>query len=115
MNYFDILVERKKQKDETVENLKIYLDKIKEFLKQKFKDFRVILFGSYVKNQMNANSDIDILIVIPQIGSVEEVHHLNFEIRKQIDFNQFIEIHIATEEEYNSWWSKFVKDNYIEY
>lgn len=115
MNYFDILVERKKQKDETVKNLQIYLNKIKEFLKQKFNDFKIIIFGSYVKNQMSAKSDIDVLVVIPQQLSDEEVHHLNFEVRKQIDFNQFIEIHIATEEEYNSWWSKFVKDNYIEY
>lgn len=115
MRYFDVLVERRAQKEETIENLKKYLSVIKEFLQKKYNFFKIIIFGSYVKKQMSPNSDIDVLIVIPKIDDVEQRHHLNYEIRKLICFNPFIEIHIATEEEFNSWWSKFIKNDYIEF
>ncbi|MEM4368508.1 MAG: nucleotidyltransferase domain-containing protein [Candidatus Anstonellales archaeon] len=115
MRYFDILVERRKQKEDTLNKLEKYLNIIKNFLQQKYEFFKIIIFGSYVRKKILPNSDIDVLIVLPQIDNIEQKHHLNYEIRKLIDFNPFIEIHITTQEEFSSWWSKFIKNDYIEF
>lgn len=112
MNYFEILLERKKEKDDVIKNLEKYLEKIKTFVKQKYPEAKILLFGSFIKDEFKPNSDIDVLVVLPQIDSDENRHHFNYEVRKQIEFNPFIEIHIVSEQEYNSWWSKFIKNNY---
>jgi predicted nucleotidyltransferase len=114
MNYFEVLLEKKEYKEETLNNINKYLTLIKNFLNEKYKTFKLLIFGSYVKKQIGPNSDIDVLIIIPVL-TTEQRHHLNYEIRKQIDFNPFIEIHITTEEEFNNWWKNFIKNDYIEF
>lgn len=78
--------------------------KIKEIVQRYDSSARVIVFGSAVRGNFNAASDLDILIV-------SEKKELWNKIRAKI-FLEFldkpIEIHFATEEEYKNWYSRFI-------
>ena len=56
--------------------IKKVINKQKSFLKKKFKVKSISVFGSYVKNEQNSDSDIDILV----------------EFSKTIDLIKFIEL-----------------------
>ncbi|MGC8593297.1 MAG: nucleotidyltransferase domain-containing protein [Nitrososphaeria archaeon] len=78
--------------------------KVKEIVVKYDKSARVIVFGSAIKGNFNAASDLDILII-------SEKKELWNEMRAKIilEFlDKPIEIHFATEDEYKNWYSRFI-------
>jgi predicted nucleotidyltransferase len=114
MRYIDLLIERKKIRDEYLNNIDEYFRRIKKFFVEKLEDARVLVFGSYVKGGFGPESDIDILVISSKIKNDQEKLRLIYEIRKEIGFRSPFEFHIAKEEEYKNWWKNFIKNDYIE-
>jgi predicted nucleotidyltransferase len=65
------------------------INKVREYrllLKNHFPIEKVYLFGSYAKNTNNADSDIDVAIVVSHIeGDYFSIHPLLWKLRRQID------------------------------
>ncbi|MGC8600668.1 MAG: nucleotidyltransferase domain-containing protein [Nitrososphaeria archaeon] len=78
--------------------------KVKEIISKYDGSARVIVFGSAVRGNFNAASDLDVLII-------SEKKELWNEMRAKI-FLEFldkpIEVHFATEDEYRNWYSRFI-------
>ncbi len=65
------------------------ISKVKEYrilLKNHFPLEKVYLFGSYAKNTFQADSDIDVAIVVNHIeGDYFSIHPLLWKLRRQVD------------------------------
>ncbi len=95
----------------TLEYLKRYEEialTIKSLVRKKFKDASVYLFGSVLKGRVTALSDIDILIVC-NIDRSEAIK-LKTDIIKRIGLDVPVQIHIATADEFNSWYKRFIDE-----
>lgn len=87
-----------------IKNYSIAAKRIKEIVINYDNSARVIVFGSAVRGNFNAASDLDILII-------SDKKELWNEMRAKI-FLEFldkpIEVHFATQEEFKNWYSKFI-------
>ena len=112
MRYFDLLLERFKEREKYINNLDYYLNIIKKFFKEKFgDDAKIYLFGSYLTKNFGPNSDIDILVIKKgESLFVRDKSEIIAELRRIIGFVNPFEIHIVSEEEYDEWYSKFIKE-----
>lgn len=65
------------------------IKKVKQYrllLKNYFKIEKVYIFGSYVKNTFHEDSDIDVAIVVSQIGDdFFSVNPILWKLRRQVD------------------------------
>ncbi|MEM3403163.1 MAG: nucleotidyltransferase domain-containing protein [Nitrososphaeria archaeon] len=95
------------------ENVNHYVNKIKALVRKYDPSARVILFGSYVRGNMGPDSDIDVLLITRLASDVKERVRLRIEIKRAIGDLTPFEIHIVTEEEYKSWYKKFI-DQHVE-
>lgn len=118
--YFEILLERKKEREEYFKNLKKYLSLIKKRAQKILgNNTKVILFGSYLTDKFNkALSDIDILVISPKLeydpnDPFKRARILTY-IKKGLGSYHLFEIHLATLEEYNNWYKNFIKDKFKE-
>ena len=80
---------------------------IKEIVRRRYENARVLVFGSVIEGRYTASSDIDVLIVA-DIGPEERVK-LKVEILREIGLHIPVEIHIATPEEFERWYSRFIE------
>jgi len=90
LRYFEYLRKSKKDLEENLEN---YLKALKE-LATKYNG-RLYVFGSYVKGEYIAASDVDVLLEIPD--NVDRLNVLH-EARKAVQ-NRRIEIHVLNSSE----------------
>lgn len=93
----------KKENEDFEKNKEKYFEKIKEICKKY--EAEAYLFGSYLKGEALAGSDVDVLIVIPKKFNRIEVL---LELRKNIRNRKF-EFHVIYNEE-KSIYLKFIKD-----
>ncbi|MEM1646551.1 MAG: nucleotidyltransferase domain-containing protein [Ignisphaera sp.] len=107
MSIIDILEENKRIRDNYTKNLDFYLNKIKEIVRKTDPNARVILFGSYVRGNFRPDSDIDILVIM-NVKSEFDRLRVYHEINKAIGSPNPFEIHVINQEEYTSWYSKFL-------
>ncbi len=78
-------------------------------------DVKVLVFGSIVKGEWGPNSDIDILIISEKLSkNWEENTWIKTEIKKSIDLFSPFQIHLATPQEYQNWYQKFIKGDFKE-
>lgn len=111
---YRILSEENQKSQRYFRNYIFYAKEIKKILKQFFPEVRVIIFGSVVKGEYKPDSDIDILIISPDIpDSLFKQAEIKNKIEKQFPFAPF-QFHFATPEEFKNWYTKFIKDDYIE-
>ena len=98
------------------ENYLEYSKKIKEKAQELLGDYvRVLVFGSVVRGDWWIGSDIDILIISDKLSSNWiENREIRTEIKKSIGSFHPFQIHLTTPEEYESWYKRFIKDDYIE-
>lgn len=72
-----------------ITEIKKIINKQKPFLKKKFKVKSISVFGSYVKNEQNLDSDIDFLVefskTIDLIKFIELEHYLSDIIGLKVD------------------------------
>ena len=94
-----------------------YIKMIKgEFVKLFGEDTRVIVFGSFARGEQTPQSDIDILVVSEKVPEdPEEESRIRAEIKKKIGgITAPFQIHFSTPSQYESWWRKFIKDEFFE-
>jgi predicted nucleotidyltransferase len=77
--------------------------RVKELVELFDPSAEVYLFGSAVRGDYTAASDIDILIVTKNVGAAEEARAA---IYRAIDAP--LEIHIATPEQFRRWYRRFL-------
>ncbi len=105
---FDQYVDFGKRSLEYLKRYEQIASKIKSLVREKFKGARVYLFGSVLTGEVTAVSDIDILIVCDIDRS--EAIKLKADIIKKIGLDVPVEIHIATRDEFNNWYRRFIDE-----
>lgn len=95
------------------ENTAIYLSTMKEACKALDPNCRVVLFGSYVRGTVRPDSDIDVLLISELARDPWIRAKLYVKILENLDPEHPFELHIATPEEYEKWYKKFI-DVFIE-
>ncbi len=111
MRYFDLLKKRAEERKHYLDNLEAYLSIIKKFFKEKLCDFEIYLFGSILRDDFGPDSDVDILVISKNTPPFTyERSKLILELKRIIGFVNPFEIHIITPEEYEEWYSKFIKE-----
>ena len=86
----------------------LYAQKIKNVAQKHDRNAKVILFGSLIKRRQKPDSDIDILVITKLAGKVKERIKLRLEIAAEIGENTPFQIHMATPQEYQNWYRKFI-------
>ena len=95
---------------ERLESLREYREmakKIKEIVTKKYEGAKVYVFGSVIKGEFTAASDVDILIVCDDIDR-EKASELKADILRSIGLHAPVELHIATTREFKEWYLKFI-------
>lgn len=93
---------------ERLNNFKEVLKKVKNLIKEIDPNSRIVFFGSVLRGDYNACSDID-LIVIPSDMALKD--KITIAVWKLIDAP--VELHIITEEQFQKWYLRFI-DEYEE-
>lgn len=114
MRYFDILKKRANHRQKYLDNLDFYLEEISSFFKNRLgSNTKVYLFGSVLTDDFVAKSDIDVLVVsenAPETnrGKAELIDELDK--TTSIEFVNPFEFHIVSQDDYENWYSHFIKD-----
>ncbi len=103
----------RKERQRYLDNMNHYLNLIKETVTELDPESRVIVFGSYVRNDMRIDSDVDILIITHWAKNTEDRIKMRVRIAKEIGVYSPFEIHIATRKEYENWYKTLI-DEYRE-
>lgn len=105
----DVLVEYWQRREEVLSNLSLYLAKIKEAVLELDPQAEVYLFGSFAKGTARPDSDVDILVVSDKYGSsLGKIAELLVHVEKRLGFAGVFEIHVATREQYETWYKRFI-------
>ena len=110
--YTQIRKELVEEKEKYFKNYILWCKKIKRKAKKVLKDdnIKVLVFGSIIKKQWGPNSDIDVLIISEKIGNNwEDIIRIKTEIKKSVGLFSPFQLHLATPQEYNEWYKKFIK------
>lgn len=110
----DFLIEKKAREEKYFKNCLYWLKKIKKEAEKNLGEVKVFLFGSLIKKQAKPGSDIDVLIVSPRLKSTEQKSEIRERIFEKIGRPNPFEIHLITPEEYQEWYSHFIKKEKIE-
>lgn len=80
--------------------------KVKEIVSSIDPEARVFVFGSVVKGEYTASSDIDILIV-------SEKQDLKYDIMVRVykEVEAPVELHVVSPEQFSSWYLRFIEEN----
>ncbi|MCS7151641.1 MAG: nucleotidyltransferase domain-containing protein [Endomicrobia bacterium] len=106
-----VLEEKKKY----FENIEFYANKIKQIAVELLGTARVLVFGSVVKKNYTPLSDIDILIISENLSTNwQENRHIRTEIKKRIGSFSPFQLHLVRPEEFECWYKRFIKEEYIE-
>ena len=111
--FIDLLIEDAEERRKYFRDFIKYAEKVKEIVKQRDPDTRMMLFGSVVKGGLRPDSDIDLLIITDIAEKLDERIKLRMEIVKILGEGSPFEIHIITDEEYENWYRKFI-DRFLE-
>ncbi len=82
--------------------------KVKEIVKRVDPDARVYVFGSVVRGDFTAASDIDILVVTNDLRKKYEVM---VEVYREVDAP--VELHVVTEDLMKRWYLRFIRKEEI--
>ena len=99
----DILVEYAKERFEKLQNSRNVVLAVRDIIKKFDKNASVFHFGSTVRGNWNAFSDIDVLIILND-QSVKD--SIIVEVFQQL--NAPVELHFCTEEQFRNWYMKFI-------
>jgi len=104
----DLELESTANKKKYIEDIWIYLIKIRDICRRHDPTCRAIVFGSFVKKNMRCDSDIDVLLITRYAEDPIYRGKIFRDITKEIGFDNPFEIHIATEKEYIELYRKFI-------
>jgi len=106
--FIDLLIEDAEERRKYFRDIFKYAEKVKEIVKQRDPDARIMLFGSAVKGELRPDSDVDLLIITDIAEKIDERIKLRMEMVKILGEGSPFEIHIITDEEYENWYRKFI-------
>ncbi len=109
----DILIEKKDREDKFFKNYLHYAKLIKEKSQKLLGPVRVFVFGSILRKNEIPN-DIDIMVVSSELKDSEQRNKIRLKIWEKIGTGGPFEIHLITPEEYENWYSHFIKDEKLE-
>jgi len=104
----DLEIEHLKNRMKYLSNIEYYLKKIKEVCRRFDSNCRLMVFGSYARNRMDVESDVDLLLITDNALDPLWRGKLFAAIGREIGLVTPFEIHIITAEEYENWYRKFI-------
>lgn len=113
----DFLIEQKKRNEKYFLEYRKYALRIKEITRKFLKEPRVLVFGSVARGTWMPNkSDIDILIISESVTRSANWHsETKIKILDELgDLSSPFELHFATPAEYDGWYRRFIKGDYVE-
>ena len=99
----DVLVEYARERFGTLKNSKNVVLEVRDIIRKFDKSARIFHFGSTLRGDWNAYSDIDILVILND-QSVRD--SITVEVFQQL--NAPVELHFCTGEQFRSWYMKFI-------
>jgi len=106
--FIDLLIEDAEERKRFFEDFLRYAEKVKEVVRRRDPNARIIVFGSVVRGDVRPDSDIDLLIITDIAEKLDERIRLRMEIMRILGEGSPFEIHIITAEEYENWYRKFI-------
>lgn len=91
-----------------LKNYLVVAEKVKEIILRLDPKAKVYVFGSVVRGDYIASSDIDILVIT---SDIKLKYDLIVAVYKEIDAP--VELHIVTQELFEKWYKKFIKSEEI--
>ena len=111
----DLLLVTQKRKEKYFKDWQRYGLEIKKYAQEILKDAKVYIFGSIIDGTYNPSSDIDVLIVSKSLPKDEEKRReIKIKIKSKIDPFSPFQLHLATPEEFENWYLRFIKNNFVE-
>ncbi|MFP3952302.1 MAG: nucleotidyltransferase domain-containing protein [Candidatus Bathyarchaeia archaeon] len=111
VSLIDLQLHAQEERQRYLTNIDHYLDRIKEVTREEDPNSRILVFGSYVKGAMRIDSDVDVLIITHLAEDTEERIKLRVRIAREVGVYSPFEFHIATREEYNSWYKTLIDEH----
>ncbi|MEM0017690.1 MAG: nucleotidyltransferase domain-containing protein [Candidatus Korarchaeum sp.] len=74
----------------------------------------VYVFGSTIRGDHGALSDIDVAVVLKEVVDEESRARLMSLVRRRLGAPHPFELHVITEREWVDWYSRFVKGEFVE-
>ncbi|MCD6094786.1 nucleotidyltransferase domain-containing protein [bacterium] len=108
----EIVLERKRFQKKYFQNYLHWARIIKKEVENLLGKTRVLIFGSILRKK-EVPRDIDILIISPKL-TTKEKSVIKAKIWQKIGIFSPFEIHLTTPEEYQNWYQKFIKKEFIE-
>ena len=106
--FIDLLIEDAEERKRFFEDFLRYAEKVKEVVRRRDPNAKIIVFGSVVRGDVRPDSDIDLLIITDIAEKLDERIRLRMEIMKILGEGSPFEIHIITAEEYENWYRRFI-------
>ncbi|HDD40077.1 MAG TPA: nucleotidyltransferase domain-containing protein [Nitrososphaeria archaeon] len=106
--FIDLLIEDAEERKRCFEDFLRYVEKVKEVVRRRDPNARIIVFGSVVRGDVRPDSDIDLLIITDLAEKLDERIKLRMEIMRILGEGSPFEIHIITAEEYENWYRRFI-------
>ena len=106
--FIDLLIEDAEERKRCFEDFLRYAEKVKEVVRRRDPNARIIVFGSVVRGDVRPDSDIDLLIITDLAEKLDERIKLRMEIMRILGEGSPFEIHIITAEEYENWYRRFI-------
>lgn len=103
----DLLIERKKEEKKYFQDPIAWAKKIKKEVKNLLGETQVFIFGSVARKKTGPRSDIDVLVVSPQLKTTAIKSQVRAKIWKKLGFLSPFEIHLVTPSEF-SWYQRFI-------
>ena len=99
----DILIEYARERVKALQNSKNVVFQVRDIIRKFDKSARIFHFGSTLRGDWNAYSDIDVLVILND-QSVRD--SITVEVFQQL--NAPVELHFCTGEQFRSWYMKFI-------
>lgn len=106
---FDMYVKAAKKRLQYLEN---YLDtarRVKEIVSAMFPEAFVYVFGSVVRGDFTAGSDLDVLVVVGREVSNDERAAVRAAVFQAMP-DAPVELHVASAREFNNWYRRFIPE-----
>ncbi|WP_291767756.1 nucleotidyltransferase domain-containing protein [Caldivirga sp. UBA161] len=94
---------------EMLRNARSYLRIMKETcMKEVSPECRIFLFGSVARGDYRIDSDVDVLVVVPELKDEWDRSRISTLLHKAVNAQEPFEIHVVTPEEFREWYLRFI-------
>lgn len=108
VSLIDLQIEYARRRESYVKNAARHLEKIKEVCRRFDPGCSLIVFGSFARGTLRVDSDVDVLVITEIARRADRRAELRAAIAREIGLVTPFEIHIATPEEYEKWYKRFI-------